>query len=106
MARGLTSFSAIEKAILSGDMLLWVVWDGTQILAAAVTQLTGEDNRKVGTIVALGGTCLDRFAHLRSTLEDHFRDEGCAISRVFGRKGWARHLKDYEMTSLVLEKAL
>jgi hypothetical protein len=106
LARGLTDFGTIEAKVFSGSMLLWIAWDGEKIIAAAVTQLTEENGRKVGTIVAHAGSMWAKFGHLRFGLEDHFIAEGCSVSRILGRPGWSRILKDYRTKALVLEKEL
>ncbi len=103
---GLTDFATVEAKVLSGSMLLWIAWDGQKIVAAAVTQLTEENGSKIGTIVAHAGSGWEKFGHLRSGLEDHFIAEGCTISRILGRPGWSRILKDYRTKALVLEKEL
>jgi hypothetical protein len=103
---GLSDFAAIERAVLSGEMFLWVAWDRHRIAAAVVTQLTGTGAAKTGTIVACAGRGLKRYEHLRSVLEDHFRSEGCSRVRVMGRPGWLRKLTDYSLKAIVLEKKL
>lgn len=103
---GLTDFAEVERAVSLGGMLLWIVWDGIGIAAAVVTQLNLVNGVKCGTIVACAGAGLDRYEHLHSVLEDHFRAEGCSVSRVLGRPGWAKHLNDYRLKAIVLEKAL
>lgn len=104
--RGPDEFAAIERAVLTGQMLLWILWDGVKIIAAAVTQLTGEGRGKSGTIVACAGRGFKRWGHLRRVLEDHFRAEGCSKVRVIGRPGWSRKLNDYSLKAVILEKKL
>lgn len=103
---GLNEFSEIEQAVLSGSMLLWIAWDGSKIIASAVTQLNRINGTKIGTIVACGGKELERFAPLIEGLEEHFRAEGCRVSRILGRPGWGRIYPDYIARAIVLEKAL
>ncbi len=99
---GYTDFDYIERDILIGGSLVWLAWDGEKILAAAVTQLTGD----VCTIVACGGHGLREWRGLIEKLEDYARAEDCARMRIIGRKGWARVLKDYWSPAIVLERRL
>jgi hypothetical protein len=64
MKRGdISPFSAVEDAVLCGDAQLWIVRDGLEILAAAVTELQQTEWRKVCVIVACGGTDIAREGH-------------------------------------------
>lgn len=103
---GLNTLAEIEPAILGGVMLVWIAWDVSRIMAAAVTQLNDIDGKKTGTIVACGGNGLEDFAPLIEGLEAHFRAEGCKASRIMGRPGWSRIYPDYMMKAIILEKAL
>jgi hypothetical protein len=62
--------------------------------------------RKVCVIVACGGSDMPRWLHLIEKIEDFARAEGCAATRIIGRKGWARVLAQYRTTRIVLEKEL
>ena len=42
---GLTDFAMIEHAVLNGTNLLWLVWDGREILAAGITSLATANPR-------------------------------------------------------------
>lgn len=107
MARGgMCSFSGVEHDVLAGHSLLWLAWDGTAILAAAVTRVDSMDACRTGTIVACGGSDFRRFGHLREQLERYFDAEGCAVSRIYGRKGWLKHYPDYKIRSVMMEKML
>jgi hypothetical protein len=96
----------VERRLRSGAALLWLVWDGEQVLAATVTELAGASGEKVCTIVACGGKGLARFRHLIGDLERWAAREGCTRMRICGRKGWARVLPDYRVACVIIEKAL
>lgn len=97
-----SDFETVERDVLLGGSLVWLAWDGEKILAAAVTQITGD----VCEIVACGGSGLRRWQDLIGKLEDYARAEGCTRMRIIGRKGWARRLKDYWSPCVVLERHL
>jgi hypothetical protein len=101
----LTHFDEVERDVLSGNGLLWIAWSGT-IEAAATTVLTETNTGRVCVLTACGGTDMRRWLSLLETIEAYARDEGCARLRIFGRKGWARVLKDYRVTNIVLERQL
>jgi hypothetical protein len=96
----------IARDVLHGDGVLWLACDGQEIEAAAVTLLTRTDRHLVCLITALGGSNMERWLPLLSQIEDWARAEGAALVRVMGRPGWARVLKDYQISNVVLERAL
>jgi hypothetical protein len=96
----------IARDVLHGDGVLWLACDGQEIEAAAVTLLTRTDRHLVCLITALGGSNMERWLPLLSQIEDWAKAEGAALVRVMGRPGWARVLKDYEVSNVVLERPL
>jgi hypothetical protein len=103
---GISDFSAVERDVLGGGALLWLAWDGEEIVAAAVTELSLVRGRKLCTIVACGGRARRRWLHLLAELETFARREGCEATRICGRRGWTRVLPDYRATRVILEKEL
>jgi len=107
MERGdLGTFAQIEHDVLSGQALLWLVWQAPVIKAAAVTQLVRSERSKVCMIVACGGEGMALWLPPNGKIECYARDEGCDAVRILGRKGWTRVLKDYRAPRVVLEKRL
>jgi hypothetical protein len=100
--RGFLQFAEVEKSVLSGDWLLWLVVDSQQIRAALVTMLTHD----ACEIVALSGFGAGDWIHLIKGIEKYARAEGRARVRIIGRKGWARLLPDYQQAAVVLERHL
>src|SRR4051794_11770025 len=66
---GLGGFAEVERSGGAGRALLWLAWDGAQILAAAVTELDLINGAKLCTIVACGGHGFARFGSLIGGLE-------------------------------------
>jgi hypothetical protein len=106
MMRGGGDFASAEQGVLNGPDQLWMAWDGTDIIAAAITSLGTINGEKVCTIVACGGSCWWRFGHFINDLEKFAKDEGCTSVRINGRAGWRRVLKHYDVQSVVLRKEL
>ena len=96
----------IESDVLFGDGLLWLICDGDEIEAAGATLLVNTDQHLVCLITALGGTKMNKWLGLLAEIETWARSEGAALVRIMGRRGWERMLKDYHVSSVVLEKAL
>lgn len=103
---GIGDAAPVHAAVMAGSSLLWLAWDGQEITAAAVTELTEARGRKVCTIVACGGNDRARWLHLIEGLEDFARAEGCKATRIIGRKGWSRVLPAYRQTAVILERQL
>src|SRR5713226_4450419 len=107
MRRGdLSSYAAVEASVLRGDALLWLVRDGLEIPAAAVTELQQTEWRKVCVIVACGGADMSRWIGLIARIEAFARAENCSAVRIIGREGWGRLLTAYRPKRVVLEKEL
>jgi len=107
MKRGdLGKFSEVERDVLTGGALLWLVIDGPAILSAIVTQISIVESGKVCVVVACGGHHVLRALPLLSEIEDYARREGCRKTRIMGRKGWVRALQQYKQTRVVLDKEL
>ncbi len=98
---GLSDFADVEKDVLEGRQLLWLVISD-KIEAAGTTHLS----RGVCTITACGGHLMDRWVSLHKRIEKYAKDEGCRAVRIYGRPGWERVLDGYRREFVVLEKAL
>lgn len=86
--RRLTLFEQIERSVLAGDQLLWIIWSGTRIEAAATTHLSDG----VCTITACSGKGMKDWLPTFSRIQRYAMNEGCSV-RIQGREGWKRALK-------------
>jgi hypothetical protein len=96
----------IDDDILHGHGLLWLACDGPKIIAAMTTSLVRTDSDKVCILTACGGSAMADWLPLRTKIEAYAKAEGCSRVRIYGRKGWARVLKDYQVEQVVLERRL
>lgn len=103
---GLSDSAEVEASILCGGSLLWIAWNGATIEAAASTRIATIDGGKVCTLVACGGGDRRRWMPMLRKLEIYAKAEGCSRVRIFGRRGWARVLKTYRVSNVVLERLL
>lgn len=99
---GITEFDRVQRDVLNGHALLWLVHENLDVRLAIVTSIFDD----VLEIVAIGGRDLAQSIHLLKDLEAYGRAEGCKAMRIIGRKGWMRLLKDYEQKAIILQKAL
>lgn len=87
----------VVKADLDkGDALLWVVWDGKGLLAAATTKLmTVPNGNKICVVTSCAGRELPRWIGFVAELEKHAKAEGCTQFRIMGRHGWKAWFKTH-----------
>jgi hypothetical protein len=102
----LSCFCDVEDAVLNGDDLLWIVWDGKKVLCAVTTSLTRTEHSKVCTLTACGGEDMRQWLPLFAKIEAYAKAEGCAFVRIYGRKGWQRVLEGYSVKHVILERPL
>jgi hypothetical protein len=102
---GLSSFDDIESDVLTGMQLVWIAWDGKEIIAAATTQLVFPLS-KVCVLTACSGYDRERWLPLMAEIEKYAENEGCSSMRIYGRKGWERVLTGYRAEHVILEKRL
>lgn len=104
---GLSDFHQLERALFNVEALLWVAGVDVEITAAAVTQVSRCNAHKFCTIVACGAQArMDLWLPLLREIDAYAKQQGCAAMRIFGRRGWRRVLKDYELTGYILERTL
>jgi len=107
MARGrMGRFADVERDVLAADAYLWLAIEQGGVLAAAVTQVTQQDDHRLCTIVACGGRDFARWGGLIAGLENYARAERCARVEIAGRPGWLRRLPGYRLAKIVLRKEL
>jgi hypothetical protein len=101
----LCSFADIESDVLTGMQLCWIAWTGSEIMAAATTQLV-KPYDKVCVLTACSGYDRAQWLPLFAEIEKYAKAEGCMKMRIFGRVGWKRVLENYRVAHVVLERDL
>lgn len=102
---GMGDYGQVEREAREGGSLLWMAWDGTEALAAAITKLTVDRSGfKECTIVACGGKRMPEWIEHINGLERFARAEGCRRVSIYGRPGWKRVLSNYRISKVILEK--
>lgn len=100
------TLEALKDELNFERALLWVLWDGSALKAAAVTQMTIVPRGKVCSVLACGGSRASTWREAISAIEDYAKSEGCVAMRMQGRRGWLRALEGYSIDWVALEKRL
>jgi len=104
--RGKYDAQDILAGLLSGTDQLWI-WRSPTAYAVGITRLSNYPRCKVCAVRIVTGTNSAEWRlQTLATIEQWARTNGCASMELVARKGWARHLKDYDMTHVMLEKHL
>jgi hypothetical protein len=103
---GLDHSDDVEAAVLSGEALLWVLYNGVDIEAAIVTRVSLTDHDRVCTFVACGGTGLSRHKGALKVIERYALAQRCNVIRIIGRHGWERALPEYKAAHVILERRM
>ena len=107
MARGgMGRFDDVERDVLGANAYLWLAIDEGAVFAAAVTQVTQQQDRRLCTIVACGGRDFARWGTLIEGLENYARAENCTRMEIAGRPGWLRRLPGYRLAKIVIRKEI
>ena len=106
---GVSKFEDLERNTLDGTDMAWVVRDG-QAIYGLVTTVRFEDACEITQCLGVSLHAYKFREHLK-TIERHARKDGLKVMRLYGRKGWKRILKDYQVMQehknyIVLERPL
>ncbi len=105
-SKGRYSVPGMLERIACNEWQLWIVWDGS-VRAIVGTELYRDvSGMKCCMIRFATGREAAGWTHLLSQIEAWARDEGCARMDMIARKGWAKHLPEYRMSHVFLEKDL
>jgi hypothetical protein len=98
--------ATIKDDLDAGHSLLWVVWDGSELIAAATTKLIKVPTKKLCLITSCAGKRLERWRQFIADLEKYAASEGCDALRITGRPGWKAIFPDYREPWVCIEKNL
>ena len=107
-SHGTHTMDTTKRDAEAGQRQLWVViTDDKDITAAGVTSLQSfPSGRLMLQIEVFGGDNMKAFFDLKSELEKWAKDEGCTAVCLWARKGWAKHLHDYQVTNYLMHKEI
>lgn len=100
----------------AGDVLEWLRGDKMQLWlagstergveAAAISEMLQHRAAKTFSVFIVTGADIDRWLPHLGRMEAWAKEMGCSRAIQHARRGYARKLKDYRMTHVVLEKQL
>lgn len=108
-SNGRLSRGSLARDLVAGRLQLWLAWapETKEVRAAALTEVyTAPTGLSVCTVRGCAGQGAEDWVHHLGTIETWAREQGCAVMEAMARKGWAKHLGDYKMTHVLLEKPL
>ena len=94
------------ERFVRGEWQLWLVWDGTPRAIVGTELYVEMTGLKCCMIRFCTGGGAAEWSHLLGKIEAWARDEGCTYLDMLARKGWAKHLPDYKLTHVELQKEL
>ena len=105
---GRWDLGAVIDFLQSGNMDLWVVYRGPDMLAAVVTQIIRYPRMKVCSIPFLGGKRMKDWLYLVEEIEQWAKDQGCKeMESADARNGkWLPVLGDWLKGYIQIRKVL
>lgn len=101
-ADGKWSLADLYDEILRQDKQLWVVYTQKDILGCVVTEIVKYPQGNRLGIFLLSGVNFDTWYPLRVEIYLWAKDYGCKVCEFYGREGWARKLKNFTLTHVVM----
>jgi hypothetical protein len=94
-----------DIAMMDGHAQLWIAWGSEgKILCGVVTRLAKMRSELHCQLVAAGGVESQRWiGAMLATVQEWAKLEGCSKVTAQGRPGWAKLLRDYRISQVVLE---
>ena len=98
-----TPLSHVREMVASCEAQVWCIGDPPECVL--LTKIENSKESRYG-LLWMGAGDLRLVEMYRNAVEPWFKAMGCAHSQVIGRRGWKKHLPDYEEQSVILVKAL
>lgn len=99
----------IYQYLIDGTYRLFIIIEkkDNEFVTAYTTCFAYYPHHKACRIVTLGGSKLDEYYQYSITqVEEWAKEEECDFMEVFGRRGWAKIMKDYKEECVLLRKHL
>lgn len=95
-ARGKFAMDDLRNSVESGELVLWLVVDGTTPIAAVTTRIIAYPQRHAMALDWVGGTRMNEWIDMvMDTIKRYAVDNGCVHLEGYGRKAWGRVLQKY-----------
>lgn len=87
---------SVLDALFKGEIGLWVILDGREIIAAATTRICQYPKGRALAIDWMGGTRMKEWLPLvQETFVRYARENGCNELQGYGRRAWGRVLRTH-----------
>lgn len=98
----------VYYGLSEGYMRLWIVYEGSQIIASAVCQISHYPNKIVCWIMFVGGKGLEEWKEESAAIERWAIENGAESMMMYARKGFEKILQPYgyHSTYTVIHKEL
>jgi hypothetical protein len=103
-----TSFDDRVARLVCGTNMLWVIVQGSDVVAAFVTEIIIRvDGRKVVLLSGMAGRGARQWAlKVLDAMNAYGKSSGCDTLAFYGRKGWLRFYPDFKAVRTVLGETL
>ena len=103
---GEATYEDITKRLLEGNMVLWIAWNGEEILGGAITALENyPSGMRAVRGIALGGKQFESWQQpLDDILEQFGKSWGAQRIEFYGRKGWEKRLPNYKVNRIMVTR--
>ncbi len=95
--------SAVRKMVANKEAQAWCI--GNPLECVLLTKIENTTERRYGLLwMAAGDLRLVEVAN--KIVEPWFKSMGCTFIQIVGRRGWKKHMPEYEETSINMVKYL
>ena len=86
----------IRKELKDGGLVLWLVLEGSDVVAAITSRVIEYPGRRAMALDWVGGSKMNQWLPLvLNTLQKYAKECGCMHLEGYGRKAWGKILKKY-----------
>jgi len=104
-SNGRHTLEATASRLANWEWQLWLVSHDKAVAGCVITQAYVSDGGlKICEILACMGDDATQWVHLLDEIEQWAAENGCKRVQAWARKGWAKHLPEYKLTHVLLEK--
>ena len=104
---GRHTMAGLVQDILQEELFLWAVVLDRDVRAVVGADVVEAPSGLRSVVIRFCvGKKVNEWVHLLDEVEDWARATGADRIETWARKGWAKHLPDYKMTHVLLEKDL
>lgn len=94
----------VKSQLQRGGMQLWLAWD-KRPHGICITEVLESARGRTCNLVIVAGEGFASWRHLETEIERWAREHwGCVRLTLVGRKGWIRHLKQWNESAVTLER--